>query len=68
VDMVGLEDLSVGLRSGSPPRARRTSWYYHRLGIWASWFLFLRKDVKWAKHMYLGMSGVYDFGIIFLYI
>jgi len=37
VDMVGLEDLSLGLRSGSPPRARRTSSeIHHGSGIWAS--------------------------------
>jgi hypothetical protein len=37
VHMVGLEDLSLGLRSGSPPRGRRTSNdVHHGLGIWAS--------------------------------
>lgn len=37
VDMVGLEDLSLGWRTGSPPRTRRTSTDIHLgSGIWAS--------------------------------
>jgi len=27
-------------------------------------FYLLMEDVRWANHMYLGMSGVFDYGII----
>jgi len=37
VDMVGLEDLSLAVRTGSPPRTRRiSSEIHHGSGIWAS--------------------------------